>query len=60
MSVEEAWKEWADSESGAACLDVIAFTKSLLSTPYDLDKHLNYRLRAAFVAGWIAKQEAAK
>ena len=53
--VEEAWKEWASSESGAACLD-----PDTLTTPYHLDKYVNYRIRAAFVAGWIAKDEAGK
>ena len=53
--VEEAWKEWASSESGAACLD-----PDTLTTPYHLDKYLNYRIRAAFVAGWIARDRADK
>jgi len=57
MSVEEAWKEWKSSETGAACLD-----PALLAATVELDRHLNYRIRAAFVAGfkagWIAKEEA--
>ena len=55
MSVEEAWKKWMSSESGVACLD-----PALLAATVELDRHLNYRIRAAFVAGWIAKEEAAK
>jgi hypothetical protein len=51
--VEESWKEWASSESGAACLDA-----NTLSIPYHLESYLTYRIRAAFVAGWVAKEKA--
>jgi len=63
MSVEEAWKEWVDSESGAACLDPDPIANQPFPaalTRYELRLRLNYRLRAAFVAGWSAKEEAAK
>jgi len=55
MTVEEAWKQWANSESGVACLE-----SHELLIHYDLGRQLNYRLRAGFVAGWNAKEEAAK
>jgi hypothetical protein len=54
-TVEESWTVWADSESGKACLD-----PALLAATVELDRHLAYRLRAAFVAGWIARDCADK
>ena len=69
ITVEEAWKKWADSETGKACSDLDAYESDMgvkndgwddvmdWAKQADAERSLIYRLRAAFVAGWIAKEE---
>jgi hypothetical protein len=56
MSIEEAWKEWSNSETGVLSLDPQTIRA------IDMEKSLQYRLRAAFVAGWVCgfKEETAQ
>jgi hypothetical protein len=54
LLVYQRWiRKWPSSESGEACLDY-----ETLVAAYELERSLAYRLRAAFVAGWIAKERA--
>jgi hypothetical protein len=59
MTVEEVWAKWSKSESGQACLDPDTLPAETLP-PSHLHQSLTYRIRAAFVAGWIARDCADK